>query len=224
MQYKTCRIIDGKPKWVITKNGKIINQNPNKDELKKVAKEEQIRTRVTSGIYNLTNTCDECKITRLRPGNSYKKYDKLRNWTGKYICNKCYKKNYGNKIQDIRKPKGDGIFKQYWIENIKNISTDYESISSIPRKCGVYIITTEDGDVYVGSSINIRRRISQHLIGGTKELKKSNKIDIYLTNYKNRPILEQKFIEYFCPTLNKRNVQKQRIDDIEIDFFKKNRF
>lgn len=40
MQYKSNRIIDRKPKWVIVnENGEIINNNPSKEELKGLEKE-----------------------------------------------------------------------------------------------------------------------------------------------------------------------------------------
>lgn len=40
MEYKSIIIIDGKPRWVIVdEDGKIINRNPSKDELKGLKKE-----------------------------------------------------------------------------------------------------------------------------------------------------------------------------------------
>lgn len=40
MKYNTCRILDGKPRKVIVdENGKVINRNPSKDELKGLEKE-----------------------------------------------------------------------------------------------------------------------------------------------------------------------------------------
>jgi len=45
------------------------------------------------------------------------------------------------------------------LEQIKGINI-YKN--TIPNKCGVYILTFEDNEKYVGSSINLRRRLNQH--------------------------------------------------------------
>jgi len=45
--------------------------------------------------YNRTNTCDrcreECRETKLIPVKTYREYNKEGNWTGKWICNNCYR-------------------------------------------------------------------------------------------------------------------------------------
>ena len=44
--------------------------------------------------YNDTNTCDRCKekdiTTILYPGNALKEYNKEGNWTGNWLCHKCW--------------------------------------------------------------------------------------------------------------------------------------
>lgn len=41
--------------------------------------------------YNKTNTCNRC-IEKLKPCYVYREYDKEGNWTGKWLCQSCYKK------------------------------------------------------------------------------------------------------------------------------------
>lgn len=45
--------------------------------------------------YNRANTCDRCGENFGNvSGHPYREYDKERNWTGKWLCHKCYKKDY----------------------------------------------------------------------------------------------------------------------------------
>ena len=63
MIYKDSRIIDTKPKWVIVdEDGKIINRNPTKEELKclKIFKNDGRSNPKRKIPYNDTNTCDRC--------------------------------------------------------------------------------------------------------------------------------------------------------------------
>lgn len=39
--------------------------------------------------YNRTDTCDECKVEKLRPGNARREYDGKEEWTGRWLCEKC---------------------------------------------------------------------------------------------------------------------------------------
>lgn len=40
--------------------------------------------------YNKTNKCDNCKTEDLKPGKAYREYNEKGDWTGEWICNKCY--------------------------------------------------------------------------------------------------------------------------------------
>lgn len=95
MKYKSKRIIDGKPKWVIVdENEKIVSRNPNKEELKGLEIFETDRYRRTYK-YNPTNTCDICGINfddAPYYGHPHREYDKERKWIGRWICQNCYQK------------------------------------------------------------------------------------------------------------------------------------
>lgn len=43
--------------------------------------------------YNRTNTCDECG-DKLITGKACREHNKEGNWTGRWLCNKCYLKDY----------------------------------------------------------------------------------------------------------------------------------
>lgn len=44
--------------------------------------------------YNRTNTCDRCKVEKLKPTKALREYDRKGNWTGKWLCHKCWKADY----------------------------------------------------------------------------------------------------------------------------------
>jgi hypothetical protein len=46
--------------------------------------------------YNKTNTCDRCK-EKLVIGKVRREYNENRDWTGNWLCNKCYLKDYHKK-------------------------------------------------------------------------------------------------------------------------------
>jgi len=102
--YKSYRIIDGKPRWVIVDNtGNIINRNPSKEELKGLEKEKYKSQKTNSLNYNKTNTCDRCRDkdikTELHPGNARRELNKEGDWTGRWLCPKC-KADYYNNLPD----------------------------------------------------------------------------------------------------------------------------
>ena len=105
--YKSKRPVDGKPPiWVIVnENGKIINKNPSKDELKGLEIEKIYVRNIVPKIrhYNLTDTCDRCQIGKLSPGKAHWEYDKYENETGKWICDECYRKFDPNSFNNIHK-------------------------------------------------------------------------------------------------------------------------
>ncbi len=96
--YKSTRIIDGKPRKVIVdENRKIINKNPKKDELKSIP--------LWNFKHNVKNTCEECGIDfdNLKSDHPRKEYDEKENWTGRWLCNKCVQKCDPNSHNNIRK-------------------------------------------------------------------------------------------------------------------------
>ncbi len=56
----------------------------------------EIRNNKREEKYTKTNICDNCKEEKLISGKAYKEY-KEDKWTGRWLCNKCYMRNY-NKI------------------------------------------------------------------------------------------------------------------------------
>lgn len=96
--YKSIRIVDGKPnKVIVDKNGDIINRNPSKDDLKDL--ENEIAKK-----YNETNTCEECGINFSKVNDHPRKeYDEKGNWTRKWLCGKCRQKCDPNSQNNIRK-------------------------------------------------------------------------------------------------------------------------
>lgn len=84
-RYKSYRIIDGKAKWVIVDdNGKIINRNPNKEELVKEINSRRHKTKIC------------CKNKEHESRSGMREYwfrcsCKKDNCT-RYLCYKCYQK------------------------------------------------------------------------------------------------------------------------------------
>lgn len=89
MEYTSNRYIDGKVRRVIVdESGKIVNRNPNKDELKGLDEEPRYPqdTRKKSTKY-----CDRCgKEFNKTCGNPCREYNKDIKWTGKWLCGLCY--------------------------------------------------------------------------------------------------------------------------------------
>lgn len=116
MVYRSCRIIDGKQKWVIVdENEKIINKEPKKEELKllSILVERDGRSNPRrKESYNGTDTCPMIREdgnvcgNKLAPGKAKREYDGNGNPTGRWLCNNCYAKGYRknpNSIESIRK-------------------------------------------------------------------------------------------------------------------------
>lgn len=80
------------------------------------------------------------------------------------------------------------------IDVVKNISIIKIDEWIHKKERGVYILTTKSGEIYVGSSWNILKRIKNHSI------KDIELIDVYLTNY--HEIVEKWFIKKQKPELN----------------------
>jgi len=84
MKYKSYRIIDGKPRWVVVDgNETIINRSPSKEELKS--------SLLWNFKHNETNTCNRCGINFDKAtGNPLREYDKDGNKTKNWICKNCW--------------------------------------------------------------------------------------------------------------------------------------
>lgn len=97
-KYKSYRIINGKAKWVIVDNeGKIINKEPNKEQLISIKIEKCLEKR-------RTENCDECG-NKLVSGGARREY-KNKMWTGRWLCDSCRYKLYYNEIYaDVKKSK-----------------------------------------------------------------------------------------------------------------------
>lgn len=92
-EYKSWRIIDGKPRWVIVdENEKIINKYPSKQELKGIEKKIYIK----NIYYNDTNTCSRIKDNGeicgkpLVCGNARRECNKVGVITGRWVCTNCW--------------------------------------------------------------------------------------------------------------------------------------
>ncbi len=82
-------------------------------------------------------------------------------------------------------------------ENISNTN-----LTSVPVSCGVYIITTKSGRIYIGSSSNIYKRVMRHNIY-TDAGESIVSVNIYVTNDKyDAFLLERRLIWELNPELN----------------------
>jgi len=91
--YRSYRIIDGKPKWIITdEKGYIINKQPGKEELKSSKYSKEIRPEEQK-------ICDRCGTDLWKGGNPRKEYREGK-WTGRWLCNKCSCKD---RYEDVEK-------------------------------------------------------------------------------------------------------------------------
>jgi hypothetical protein len=53
--------------------------------------------------YNKTNTCEECKIEKLKPHNSARERNIEGNWTGRWLCWKCWQRLDSFSFDSIQK-------------------------------------------------------------------------------------------------------------------------
>lgn len=134
--YKDHRIIDGKSRQVIIdETGKIINRNPSKDELKGLEKEIVKDCRFRKESYNDTNTCDRCGINFDKaPGHPLREHNEDGNWTGGWICYKCWKRDYDKIYEgDPGDILGDNCeeLTHKWL-GAKRLSVEYDNYSKLP--------------------------------------------------------------------------------------------
>lgn len=57
--------------------------------------------------YNKENICDICKTNKLIPGNALREHNKNGDWTGRWLCKKCYDKYDPNSSHSIMKDRRD---------------------------------------------------------------------------------------------------------------------
>lgn len=123
-----------------------------------------------------------------------------------------------DEIKDILSEIGIEII--YVKENINDINP-----LTIPDHCGVYIIITESGKRYVGSSTNIYRRIMFHKCNAKfKPFKEPIKsVSVYLVEEEaHARILEKLFIYRLKPELNGQGLFKTvTLDDNTYENIKK---
>lgn len=158
MNYKSHRIIDGKLGLVIIdENGKIVNKDPSKEQLKLIPKDCEIYFRKRRIFYNATNTCDRIKDNGIRCGNelipthAYQKYD-----TGKWICRSCHQKelaDYRNNNLDPLSEHGIGYIceqitcKVRRVDNLNMVHDNFNTPIDHSRDHKLGIIQTK-GAIY----------------------------------------------------------------------------
>ena len=75
-----------------------------------------------------------------------------------------------------------------------------ENIDQIPDHCGMYVIKTESGKMYIGCSSKINSRIYSHKYSGKFLSDPISTISVYLTeNKEDGLLLESKYIKFFEP-------------------------
>ena len=89
--------------------------------------------------YNRTNTCDRCKIEKLKPHKAYREYvikDKKEVWTGRWLCRSCFlKRSTGRRTGSLStnssQVKGD-MFEELtciW-RGVKNLNIENDNFNS----------------------------------------------------------------------------------------------
>lgn len=116
MKYRSYRIIDGKPRWVIIDGeGRVVDRNPSKEELKLY--------QVQNFKHNETNICSRCKKEKLVSEKALREYDTKGNLTGRWICFKCHMKEQNNKPYSYK-----NLIKQMAGRRIGNSDLDHTSV------------------------------------------------------------------------------------------------
>lgn len=137
-KYKSKRIVDGKPQWVIVdETDKVVNRNPSEEELKGTKQRKLKGSGYSrSGDYNETNTCDICRINfDEAAGHPLREYDNNGNWTRKWICAKCKEliKTYGTT---------DLVEIQIIISKSNYVKPNYWNKTNTCDKCGTKLVNT----------------------------------------------------------------------------------
>lgn len=76
-------------------------------------------------------------------------------------------------------------------------------ISDVPDRCGTYVITTQSGKIYVGSSKRIRNRMLTHMYNNVSIIEPIEFVSFYVTkDHMDARILEYALIKELGPELN----------------------
>lgn len=116
-EYKSYRIVDGKPRWVIVdEDGKIVNINPSKEELKDLEIEKYKQKRNASSKYTNEDTYKKLKRYKICCNcKSHDTYITTSSWEQwhthkcqkitctEYLCHNCYNKLDPNSYTNMRK-------------------------------------------------------------------------------------------------------------------------
>jgi hypothetical protein len=110
--YKSYRIIDEKPTWVISDENNNIIKDPT-IEMKKMAVYDSTRKKVYSDFGIKERECCKCH-NNISKGTELRYYDEKDEWDGEsYLCTKCYKTIYFRPTFDrIKKSKKEEIKKR----------------------------------------------------------------------------------------------------------------
>lgn len=83
--------------------------------------------------YNKTNTCDRCGIEKLIPGTAHREYNEKGDWTGNWMCKKCYYRCNYSHITNRRSGNINPISEQTKGDNFEELTYKWRStISTIP--------------------------------------------------------------------------------------------
>lgn len=83
-------------------------------------------------------------------------------------------------------------------------NVDIDDISKIGYCCGIYVLITRSGGTYIGSSTNIKRRLSKHRTSREYILDPIESVIIYVTaNIRDAKYLEMNLIREAKPDLNR---------------------
>lgn len=158
-RYKSYRILG----WaIVDENGKVVSDNPSKEELKGLQEEPYIdgrSKRMKRESYNLTNTCEKIRQVgfswrmcgnELKSHHAHREYNKEGKKTGRWICDFCYNR-YDPNRKNLYKERY-GVVANSRTGNIlqgsnKEKGDMFERLTSIWRE--VKILSIEN-DYYMG--------------------------------------------------------------------------
>lgn len=100
--FKSLRIIDGRPKWVlINENGDIVNRNPTKEQIENAKFEYSNFYRIHRFKGRKCRKCGNDISDPSRDNHGTRYLDDKGNWDGKsWLCNCCYMKDYNKDRND----------------------------------------------------------------------------------------------------------------------------
>lgn len=153
-------------------------------------------------FYNPTGICDRCNKEKLIQGKVYREYNKDGNWTGKWLCGKCWHKEKSAKNHEVFKLLAKHRTNKCDLDITNSRGSALEELTCIWR--GVKNLNIEN-DNY-NSPIDHSRDSELGIIqtkGGTYYLNgwRLNKLD----RERNKPI---DYIIFYCVDKNFRNIER----------------